>query len=167
MSPQPGISHRAQNVPKLMFIGTSTGMVSATTRPPTSAARSAAVSWRGTRAGTDESTVSTFQLIDRPAAADMAATSSISSSANWSRPPSNAPSRNVPSCSPTAAHRASSSSREAWREATGRPSPSLWVDDSVVERPSPPASIDRWSRATMAASCSLVASWPTASAPIT
>ena len=111
MSPQPGMSHRAQNEPKLMFMGTSTGMVSATTRPPSSAARSAAASWRGTRSGTVESTVSTFQLIGRPAAADMAATSSISSSLNWSRPPSKAPSRIVPSCSPTAAHRARSSSR--------------------------------------------------------
>ena len=85
-------------MPKLMFIGTSTGMVRATTFPPSAAARSPAVSWRGTRSGTAESTVSTFQLIDRPAAADIAATSSISSSLNRSSPPSNAPSRNVPSC---------------------------------------------------------------------
>ena len=50
-SPQPGISHRAQKVRKLMFMGTSTGMVRATTGPPCSAARSAAASWRGTRSG--------------------------------------------------------------------------------------------------------------------
>src|SRR5918994_1771993 len=68
-SPQPGMSQRAQNVPKLMFMGTSTGMVSATTRPPWAAAASAASSWRGTRSGAAESTVRTFQLIDRPAAA--------------------------------------------------------------------------------------------------
>ncbi len=150
-----------------MFMGTRTGMVSATTRPPTAVARSAAVSCRGTRSGTAESTVSTFQLIDRPAAADMAATSSISSSLNLSRPPSNAPSRNVPSCSPTAAHRARTSSREAWRDATGWPSPSLWVDDSVVEKPRPPASIASCSRPTIAATWSGVASLPMASAPIT
>ena len=33
-SPQPGIKNSAQWVRKLMFIGTSTGIVSATSRPP-------------------------------------------------------------------------------------------------------------------------------------
>ncbi len=48
-----------------MFMGTRTGMVRATTRPPTAAARSPAESCRGTRSGTRESTVNTFQLIGR------------------------------------------------------------------------------------------------------
>ena len=54
-----------------MFMGTSTGMVSATMRPPASAARLEADSWRGTRSGTRASTVSTFQLSGRWAAMDM------------------------------------------------------------------------------------------------
>ena len=39
---QPGSMNSAQYVRKLMFIGTITGIVSATSRPPSSAARSAA-----------------------------------------------------------------------------------------------------------------------------
>ena len=38
-SPHPGMRKRAQNVLKLMFMGTSVGMVRATIRPPASAAR--------------------------------------------------------------------------------------------------------------------------------
>jgi hypothetical protein len=91
----------------------------------------------------------------------------MSSSLNWSRQPSTTPSRVVPSWRPTSAHSVSSSSRDAQREATGCPSPSEWVRDSVVDNPSPPASIDVRSRATMASTCSGVASLPTASGPIT
>ena len=65
----PGISQIPQKLRKLMFIGTCTGMVSATSRPPSSAARSPADSWRGTRSGSRESTVSTFQFNGRLAAA--------------------------------------------------------------------------------------------------
>ncbi len=126
-------------------------MVRATTRPPVSAARSAAASWRGTRSGSrrvDGEHVPVDRR--RPAAADIAASSSISSSLKRSRQPSTMPSRVVPSCSPTASHRASSSSRPAQRDATGWPSPSLWVELRVVEKPRPPASIEAWSRATIA-----------------
>ena len=69
MSLQPGMSQMPQKLRKLMFIGTCTGMVSATSRPPSSAARSPAESWRGTRSGSRASTVSTFQLSGRLAAA--------------------------------------------------------------------------------------------------
>ena len=137
-----------------MFIGTSTGIVSATTRPPSAAARSAADSWRGTRSGTRESTVSTFQLSGRAAAADMRANRSISASENWSRQPSMMPSSVVPSWRSTAAHSASTSASLAHRDATGWPSPSEWVLDSVVEKPSPPASIAVSSSRTIA--CDLV-----------
>ena len=66
------------------------------------------------------------------------------------------------------AHSASSSSRSAQREATGWPSPSEWVRDSVVEKPEA-AGLDRLVQqlGTIASSCSGVASLPTASAPIT
>ena len=65
-----------------MFMGTSTGMVRATIRPPAVSAALPADSWRGTRSGLAESTVRTFQLIGRRAATDMATSRSISSSVN-------------------------------------------------------------------------------------
>ena len=77
------------------------------------------------------------------------------------------PSRVVPSCRSTAAHSASTSASLAQRDATGWPSPSEWVFESVVENPSPPAVIAVSSSATMAATSASVASRPTASAPIT
>ena len=83
-----------------MFIGTCTGMVSATSCPPSSAARSPADSWRGTRSGSRESTVSTFQFSGRLAAALTEPSSSISSSENWSRQPCTMPSSVVPGCAP-------------------------------------------------------------------
>ena len=65
IAPQPGSMFSAQKLRKLMFMGTSTGMVSATMRPPASRRGVDASSWRGTRSGRGESTVSTFQLIGR------------------------------------------------------------------------------------------------------
>ena len=150
-----------------MFIGTSVGMVSATTRPPSSRARVDACICRGIRSGTVASMVRTFQLIGRPATALICASSSISSSSNLSRQPDTMPSRNVPSCSPTALHSASSSSLLAQREATGLPSPSECVCDSVVEKPSAPASSDSCRTRTISAICSALASLPIASAPMT
>ena len=73
----------------------------------------------------------------------------------------------VPSCSRTAPHSASTSSFDAHRDATGWPSPSEWVNASVVEKPMPPASIDSCSSRTIWSTCSGVASLPTASGPIT
>jgi len=150
-----------------MFIGVRIGMVSATIRPPAARARSDASSWRGTRAGTAASMVSTFQLTARPAAAVMSTSSSISSSANRSRQPVTMASIWVPGCSPTARQSASSSDRSAWREATGLPSPSEWVVDRVVDRPQPPSAMDCFSSATMVSSWSGVGCPPTASGPIT
>jgi hypothetical protein len=150
-----------------MFMGTSTGMVRATMRPPAAAAFEPASSWWATWSGRLESTVSTFQLMGRLAAALMAVSSSTSSSLKYSRQPSTMPSRVVPSCSPTAAHSAMSSSFVAQRDATGWPSPSEWVLESVVENPSPPASMAPCSTWTMASICSGVASLPMASVPMT
>lgn len=150
-----------------MFMGTCTGMVRATTLPPPASARLPASSWCQGWSGRLESTVSTFQLIGRRAAADMATSRSISSSENSSRQPSTMPSSVVPSWRPTSVHRAMSSSLLAHRDATGLPSPSLWVRESVVEKPRPPASIDWRSSSTMAAISSAVASRPTDSAPMT
>ena len=101
-----------------------------------------ASSWRVTRSGTRESTVSTFQLSGRCPATDISVNRSISSSLNWSRQPSTIASSVVPSCSLTAPQSASTSSWLAHRDATGFPSPSECVYESVVEKPSPPASID-------------------------
>ncbi len=142
-------------------------MVSATIRPPAARARADADSWRGTRSGTEASMVSTFQLTARPAAADMSTSRSISSSANLSRQPATIASICVPGCSPTARQSATSSFRSAWREATGRPSPSEWVEDWVVESPHAPSAIDCLSSATIAANCSGVARPPMASGPMT
>ncbi len=150
-----------------MFIGVRIGMVSATIRPPAVRARSLGTSWRGTRPGTAASMVSTFQLSGRPAAALMSTKRSISSSENWSRHPATIASSWVPSCSPTARERASSSSGRACREATGSPSPSECVDDWVVESPQAPASMASWKRASMASSWAGVGCPPTASAPMT
>ena len=150
-----------------MFIGTCTGMVSATSRPPSSCARSPAESWRGTRSGSRASTVSTFQLSGRLAAALTDPSSSISSSENWSRQPCTMPSSVVPAWAPVSALMAMSSSGVAHRLATGWPSPSLCDDDCVNEKPSAPASSDRPSSARISAICSGVASLPIASVPIT
>lgn len=129
ISPQPGMRLRAQKVPSDMFMGVRIGMVRATIRPPARRASSLGTSWRGTRSGTAASTVRTFQLRGRPAAAVMSTRRSISSSENWSRQPATIASSWVPSCSPTARERARSSSGSACREATGLPSPSECVAD--------------------------------------
>ena len=150
-----------------MFMGTSTGMVRATMRAPAARARVEASSCRVTRSGARLSTVRTFQFRGRRAAADMATSRSISSSLKVFRQPSTMPSSVVPSCSPTAAHRASSSSFPAQRDATGWPSPSEWEEDMVVDRPRPPLAMLSCSTRTMAASCSSVGFSPTASGPMT
>ena len=150
-----------------MFISTSTGMVSATERPPAAAACSLAASWVRYRSGSAASTVRTFQFSGRRAASVMSAMSSTSSGRKPRRQPSVTYSRVVPSWPRTAPQRASTSSRLAHRDATGSPSPSEWVNDKVVENPSPPASSASWSSGTIAATWASSASWPTASAPIT
>ena len=81
-----------------MFIGTSTGMVSATTRPPI-CGRGRRPRGGGRCGRARRSTVSTFQLSGRLAAARHRGDSSISSSPNRSRQPSKMPSSVVPACS--------------------------------------------------------------------
>ena len=96
-----------------MFIGTSVGMVSATMRPPASAARAEASSWRAVLSGVRESTVSRFQLRGRRAVVVMATIRSISSSVKVSRQPLVMYSRVVPGWSRTTSQKASISRRSA------------------------------------------------------
>ena len=97
-------------------------MVRATIRPPAFAGALARPAAGGARVrGRTASMVRTFQLSGRPAAALMSTNRSISSSVNWSRQPATIASSWVPSCSPTARERASSSAGSACREATGLP----------------------------------------------
>ena len=112
-SPQPGMRKRAQWVRKLMFIGTRVGMVSATMRPPASAARAEASSCREVLSGVRESMVSRFQLSGRCAVVVMATIRSISSSVKVSRQPLVMYSRVVPGWSRTTSQKASISRRSA------------------------------------------------------
>ena len=140
--------------------------MSATTRPPSSLARAAACNWRGTRSGSRESTVSTFQFIGLFAAALILASRSISSSENVSRQPGTIPSRVVPGYFPVSSQSAMSSSCVAQRLATGSPSPSECDVELVKENPSAPASIAFANSARMPTICSASAGFPTASSPI-
>lgn len=164
---QPGISHSAQNVPKLMFISTCTGIVSATTRPPTSRAHREGPSWRSIRRGWPAAMLSTFQLSGRFAIALIWARRSFSASVKPFRQPSTIASSVVPSCSPTTAQSSSSSWTEANRLATGLPSPSECVEDRVVESPRPPELSDSCKSAAMACSSRSLASRSVAAPPIT
>jgi hypothetical protein len=105
--------------PNFMFMPTIVGIVSATTRPPISAARSEARSWCGMRSGSRASTLSTFQFNGRCATRDICAMRSISSSLNPLRHPSVMNSSVVPGQRLTTSHRASISSSCAAREGTG------------------------------------------------
>ena len=73
----------------------------------------------------------------------------------------------VPGCSRTTAHRASSSSRLAWRDGTGAPVWSLWLVDHVEEKPRPPAVSPSWSSDAIRATSSGVASRSVAAGPMT
>ena len=73
----------------------------------------------------------------------------------------------VPGCSLTTRHKVSNSSSELARLGTGWLSPSLWVEDRVVERPSPPAASESSSRWTSVSTSSGVDSRLTASSPST
>ena len=166
-SSHPGMRNRAQNVPKLMFMGTSVGMVRATICPPASEALVPAVSWCSIWAAWRESTVRTFQLRGRRAVDVMATIRSISSSENESRQPLVMYSRVVPGWSRTTSQKASISRRSAEREVMGRPSPSECVRDWEDEKPSPPASRDSASRRDISAISSSVATSSARSAPMT
>ena len=149
-SPHPGIKKSAQCVRKLMFIGTSVGMVKATMRPPALAAADEAESWCSMRSAERASTVSTFQLRGRRAVTLMVVMRSTSSGLKESRHPLVMYSSVVPSCAATSSQKASISRRSAWRELIGRPSPSEWVRDCEDEKPRPPASSDSARRVRMA-----------------
>lgn len=111
--------------------------------------------------------VRTFQLRGRLTTALISTKRSISSSLNWSRHPATIASICVPSCSPTARDSAISSAGFACRDATGCPSPSLCVEDCVVDSPHAPASIASWNSRSIASSCSSLGCPPIASGPIT
>ncbi len=96
-----------------MFMGTRVGMVSATMRPPASAARAEASSCREVLSGVRESMVSRFQLSGRCAVVVMATIRSISSSVKVSRQPLVMYSRVVPGWSRTTSQKASISRRSA------------------------------------------------------
>ena len=150
-----------------MFMGTRVGMVSATMRPPASAALDDASSWRAVLSGVRESMVSRFQLSGRRAVVVMSTIRSISVSVKVSRQPLVMYSSVVPGWSRTTSQKASISRRSALRDEMGLPSPSEWVRDWEDEKPSPPASMDSASRRDISAISSSVATSPPRSAPMT
>jgi hypothetical protein len=166
-SRQPGSSQSAQKVRKLMLFSENTGMVSATTRPPISRARRDGRNWWLARSASLACTDNTFQFSGRAARALMVASSSTSSSLKRPRHPCTMASSVVPSWVPTASQSSRTSSWVANRLGTGLPSPSLCVDDRLVENPSAPWSIDSWSNALMVASSSGVDARPVDSGPMT
>ncbi len=166
-SRQPGRPSSTAPCSKERRILTVWGRVRATTTAPRSAAAVDASSWRSQPSGLSEDTPSTFQLTGRSASSESVVMRSTSSSVNPLRHPGTMSSRTVPSCSDTAEHRASSSSRVAALEGTGLPSPSLWVWAREVDSPSAPSSKHALARATMAATSVGDAGRWTASSPMT
>ena len=78
----------------------------------------------------------------------------MSSSVKPDRQPGMIASSVVPGCSRTAAASASSSSRDALRDGTGWPAPSLWVFDCDVDNPSAPSASASPSSAAIFSICS-------------
>ncbi len=68
---------------------------------------------------------------------------STSSSLNPLRQPGTMSSRVVPGCVDKTLQSSSSSARDAARDGTGMPSPSLWVGAWEVEKPRAPSSSER------------------------
>ncbi len=143
------------------------GNVSATRVAPRSAAVVEAWSWWASPSGLRAETPRTFQFAGRSASSDSVAMRSTSSSLKPFRHPGTISSSVVPGCADRTAHSASSSERDAAREGTGMPSPSLWVGACDVENPSAPSSRERANTEAMACTCSSLAAVPTASSPIT
>ena len=112
-SPHPGMRKSAQWVRKLMFMGTSVGMVRATICPPAAAAVDEADSWCSMRSAERASTVRTFQLRGRWAVTLMVVMRSISSGVKESRHPLVMYSSVVPSWAATSSQKASISRRSA------------------------------------------------------
>ena len=122
-----------------MFIGTCTGMVSATRRPPSSAARSPADELARHALGlarVDGEHVPVERAVGRRAHLRRAARSRRRRTRRGS--PARCPRAWCPACSPVSSLMAMSSSGVAQRLATGWPSPSLCDDDWVNEKPSAP-----------------------------
>ncbi len=130
------------------------GKVSATTRPPRWAAISEARSCRWCPSGFAAETPSRFQFSGRSAATDMSVSSAMSSSVKPDKQPAMIASSVVPGWSRTPAASATSSSRDALRDGTGWPAPSLWVGDCEVDSPSAPAASASCSSATIFSICS-------------
>ena len=143
------------------------GNVSAIRVAPRSDAVVDAASWCLSPSGFRADTPRTFQLAGRSASRDRVAIKSTSSSLNPLRHPGTMSSSVVPGCADRTAQSASSSDRDAAREGTGMPSPSLWVGACDVENPSAPSSRERASTDSMAWTWSAEATVPTASSPIT
>ena len=116
------------------------GKVSATTRPPRSAATSQARNCRWCPSGFAAETPSRFQFSGRSAATDMSVSSAMSSSVKPDKQPGMIASSVVPGWSRRPAASETSSVRDALRDGTGWPAPSLWVGDCEVDSPSAPAS---------------------------
>ena len=109
----------------------------------------------------------TFQLTWRPPAASDMSQSRDFDSSSVGPPAATSISRLVPGWSTSTEQRASTSSREAWRLGTGRPSASLWVVDHVDEKPMAPADRPSLSSVAMASNSASVASRSVASSPMT
>ena len=90
----------------------------------------------------------------------------MSSSVKPDRQPGMIASSVVPGWARTPAASASSSSRDALRDGTGWPAPSLWVFDCDVDNPRAPSASASPSSVTIFSICSAVAAPPTASSPI-
>ena len=143
------------------------GSVKARTVAPRAAAALPAASWLQAPSAFMAETPRTFQLTGRSASSDMVARKSMSSALNPLRQPATMSSTVVPSCWRTAAARRSISRREAARDGTGWPSPSLWVCTCEVENPSAPSASAVCSAASMASMSCPVAASPTARSPMT
>ena len=135
-------------------------------RPPRSAATSDARNCFSWLSGLAAETPRTFQFSGRSAAIDMSVRNAMSSSVKPDRQPGMIASSCVPGWARTRPASASSSRRDALRDGTGWPEPSLWVFDCDVDSPSAPSASARPSSATILSICSSVASPPTASSPI-
>ena len=153
MSRHPGSPSSTKPVRNDSRIFMACGRVSATTLPPRSAATSEARSCFSCPAGFAAETPSRFQFSGRSAATDMSVSKAISSSVKPCRQPGIIASSVVPGCSRTPVASASSSSRDALRDGTGWPEPSLWVGDCDVENPSAPSAKASCSSATIRSTC--------------
>ena len=150
-----------------MFIGTMTGMVSATTRPPRARAtrRRQQVGLDALGAGgVDHQHVPVEDAVggDRQRGHELGL--ARRRTRRWPR--RRCPRGWCPRARRPPRHSASSSSRSAPLAGTGRPSPSLWYSETSIERPSAPWASEASSRARTRSSSSAVEGRPLASSPM-